>query len=292
MAYPAITPPCLTGVGIWSLELRFGDPVEAGEAAAELDELGYSALWFPGGIGGDLLGDASRLLGATRKATIATGILNIWRHEPEEVAAWWLALPESQQERMLLGLGVSHEAQIGQAWGKPVATMRAYLDRLEAAGLPLKFAACLAALGPKMLELAATRTAGAHPYLITPEHTAEARSLLGPDAMLAPEQGVVLETDPARARELGRGALAHYARLPNYTNSWKRLGFSDDDIANVSDRLVDHVIAWGDPAAIAARVQAHFDGGANHVCVQVITGQGTSVSAPRAAWRELAAALI
>jgi probable F420-dependent oxidoreductase len=278
-------------IGIWSLELRFGDPAEAVDAAAELDELGYGALWVPGGIGGDLLGDIARLQAATRTATIASGILNIWKHQPEEVGAWWHAQPQARQARTLLGLGVSHPPLIGDAYAKPLAAMREYLARLAGQGLPPE-ALCLAALGPKMLELARDRTAGAHPYLVTPAHTATARAILGPDPLLAPEQGVILEADPARARELGRQVVEQYRRLPNYVNSWSRLGFSTEEIEGASDRLVDALFAWGNAERIAERVTAHLDAGADHVCLQVITGAGTDVAAVRPAWRELASVLL
>lgn len=278
-------------IGIWSLELRFGDPGEAAEAAAELDELGYGSIMVPGGIGGDVLGDLGRLLAATSKTVVGTGILNIWKHLPDDVAAWWHAQSEELRARILLGLGVSHGPIIGDAYAKPLAAMRDYLAQLADRDVPAS-ALCLAALGPKMLELARDKTAGAHPYLVTPEHSATAREILGPGALLMPEQGVILETDPARARELGRQAIEHYRRLPNYTNSWQRLGFSAEDIAQASDGLVDALFAWGSMEAIAERVNAHFAAGADHVCLQAITGAGTSVAAARPAWRELAAALI
>jgi probable F420-dependent oxidoreductase len=278
-------------IGIWSLELRFGDPAEAAEAAAELDELGYGALWIPGGVGGDVQGDVDRLLAATRRTTIATGILNVWKHEPADVANWWKSLSPDRQQRLLLGLGVSHPDIIGESYGRPLTVMRDYLDGLSANGVPGD-ALCLAALGPKMLELARDRTAGAHPYLITLEHTARAREILGPGKLLAPELGVVVEPDPGKAREAARGALAHYATRPNYVNSWRRLGFSDDEINGLSDRLIDALFAWGRVEQIAERVNAHLDAGADHICLQVITGGGTGVAAARPAWRELASALL
>lgn len=283
--------PRLGRIGIWSLELRFGDRGEAAEAAAELDELGYSALWVPGGIGGDITGDLDRLLSATNRATVATGILNIWKHEPAEIGAWWQQLPASKRERVLLGLGVSHAHVVGEAYARPLSVMRDYLARLDEAGLPSK-ARCLAALGPKMLELARDRTIGVHPYLITPAHTALAREALGPDGLVAPEQGVILESDPTRARELGRAALSHYQSYPNYQNSWRRLGFSDDEITSASDRLIDALFAWGDIETIAKRLNEHFAAGADHVCLQAITGAGIDFKPARAAWRQLAAALI
>lgn len=278
-------------IGVWSLELRFGDHGEAAEAAAELDELGYAALWVPGGVGGNITGDLDRLLDATRRATVATGILNIWKHEPADIAAWWQGLDESRRARVLLGLGVSHAHVVGEAYAKPLSVMRDYLARLDEAGLPPE-ARCLAALGPKMLELAGERTAGVHPYLINPTHTALAREALGPDKLVAPEQGVILESDPVRARELGRAALAHYQSYPNYQNSWRRLGFSDEEIGSASDRLVDALFVWGDTAKIAERVNDHFAAGADHVCIQAITGAGIDLKPAREVWRELAAALI
>jgi probable F420-dependent oxidoreductase len=279
-------------IGIWSMELRFGDRAESLEAAAELDELGYGAIWVPGGIGGDILGDLAQLRDATKKAVICSGILNIWKHKPEEVGAWWRGQTEAQQARILLGLGISHGPIIGEQYGKPVATMRHYLAGLGHENVPAS-ALCLAALRPKMLELAAEHTAGAHPYLVTTEHSAEARQILGPDALLAPEQGVILETDPTLARAAGRVVIAQYGRLPNYVNSWLALGFTQDEIDGGADRLVDALFAWGTPARIAARVQEHFAAGADHVCVQLITGaERPTVAAARPGWRELAAALL
>jgi probable F420-dependent oxidoreductase len=275
------------------MELRFGDPGKVAEAAAELDDLGYGALWIPGAMGGDLLADTGRLLAATRRMTIATGILNIWMHDADEVAAWWSELPDDHRQRFLLGLGVSHGATVGEAYRKPLTAMSQYLDRLSANDLPSQ-AMCLAALGPKMLELARDRTAGAHPYLVTPEHTAAARASLGEGPLVAPEQGVVLESDPERARAIARPYVKGYGQLANYANSWRRLGFSDEDIATTSDRLVDALFAWGDPAAIAARVEAHFKAGADHVCLQVMSDRPGSndVEALRPAWRVLAEALL
>lgn len=278
-------------IGIWSLELRFGDRGQAADAAAELDDLGYSALWIPGGVGGDVMGDIDRLLHATSRATIATGILNIWKHDPAEIAGWWLALSDDQRQRVLLGLGVSHSHVVGEAYRKPLSVMRDYLDQLDGAGLPQE-ARCLAALGPKMLELARDRAAGVHPYLITPAHTALAREALGPGRLVAPEQGVILENDSVRARELARAALASYQSYPNYQNSWRRLGFTDDEIASADDRLIDALFAWGDEDKIAARIYEHFAAGADHVCIQAITGAGLDLAPARTVWRNLARALL
>jgi probable F420-dependent oxidoreductase len=286
-----MTVPRTGRIGIWSMELRFGDPGEAAEAAAELDELGYGAIWFPGGIGGDVTGDFSRLLKATKRATLATGIINIWKHEPQEIADWWNGLSGDHKARALLGVGISHGPLIGQAWGRPVPVMRDWIERLNALGVPSDNL-CIAALGPKMLELSRDLTAGTHPYLVTPEHSAVARKIVGAGKLVAPEQGVILETDPARARELGRGALAHYRELPNYRNNWLRLGLSEEDINLLSDRLIDELFAWGGPERIAERVKQHLAEGADHVCMQVIAPQGATIAKQREAWRSLAAVLL
>lgn len=283
--------PDIGRIGIWSVELRQGDPGEAADAAAELEDLGYRGIWFPGGVGGDVTGNFSRLLGATREATIASGIINVWKHEPAEIAGWWHGLPADHKARALLGLGVSHGPLIGEGWGKPLAVTRDYVAALTELGVQPQ-SQCLAALGPKMLDLSRERTAGAHPYLVTPEHTLAARAILGPGKLLAPEQGVILESDPATARAIAAEALTIYLRLPNYRNNWLRLGYTEDDIAQVSDRLIDGLFAWGGVERIAERVQAHVDAGADHVCLQVIAPQGKPLTSQRAAWRSLAEALL
>jgi probable F420-dependent oxidoreductase len=286
----------LSGTGIWSGMLRYGEPGPAAEAAAELESLGYSALWIPD-VGGDLFGSLANLLGATSTVTIATGILNVWMHTANDAAAAHARLTAEHGPRYLCGIGISHRPFIDMVnapgtYTKPVDTMAAYLDGLDAAATPLAVAdRMLAALGPKMLELARTRTAGTHPYLVTPELTAMARAGIGPDGLVASEVGVVLETDPAKAREIARLHLQTYLALPNYANNWKRHGFTDDDIANGgSDRLVDALIGWGDEAAIAARVQQHRDAGADHVCVQVLTSDPGAL--PVDEWRTLAPVLL
>ena len=286
-----MTLPRLGRIGVWSIELRFGDPLVAAEAAAELDALGYGALWFPGGHGGDITGDIDRLLAATSRVTIGTGILNIWCHEPEDIAAWWQALPADHQSRVLVGLGVSHSEQIGEVYQKPLSAMRAWVERATLAGIPAD-SLCLAALAPKMLALSGSATAGTHPYLATPEHTALCRAAVGPGKLVAPEQGVILESDPAQARALARKALETYTFRQNYRNNWLRLGFSDEDIDTVSDRLVDALFAWGSAEQIAERVNLHFAAGADHVCLQVIHGGGIDASAVMPQWRELAGVLV
>jgi probable F420-dependent oxidoreductase len=283
--------PAIGRIGIWSSELRHGDAGEVMAAAAELDELGYGALWIPGEASGDLLDHVDLLLTATKRTTIATGILNIWMHDAKEVAVWWRALPAKHSERSLLGLGVSHGAVIGQAYAKPLTAMKDYLAQLSIEGVPADIM-CLAALGPKMLDLAREKTAGAHPYLITPEHTATARGVLGPGPLLAPMQFAVLETDAVRARDIARPFVRGYGQLANYAKSWRRLGFSEDDIATCSDRLIDALFAWGDEGMIAERVQEHFSAGADHVCLQVVGPERNSIGATRPAWRALAESLL
>lgn len=284
--------PAIGKVGIWSLELRFGDKGESSEAASELDELGYGALWIPGGIDSGAPADVERLLAATRRTTIATGILNIWKHEPAELAAWFAGLPEAYQARTLLGLGVSHGPIIGESWGKPLEVVRKFLDGLDAAGMD-RGRLCLAALGPKMVALSGERTAGAHPYLVTPEHTARARAILGPGKLLAPEQGVILADDPAKARDLALAALENYRMLPNYRNNWLRLGYTEDEIDRAGDRLIDALFAVGGVDKAAERVRAHLDAGADHVCVQVIAGaRGGDFATLLPQWRRLAEALL
>ncbi len=283
----------VTGIGVWAAQLRYGDPGEIRDMAAELEALGYSALWIPD-VGGDLFTSVEVLLDATGRATIATGILNLWMHAAEQTAQQHSRLTAAYGDRFLVGIGVSHQPLIDRKspgrYTKPLSAMRDYLDRLDQADPPLpRDRRVLAALGPKMLELARHRAAGAHPYNVTPEHTAVARSAVGPDAIVATELAVALTSDPAAARAAGRQHLSIYLDLPNYTNNLRRLGFGDDDFADGgSDRLVDALVAWGDESAIAARVREHRDAGADHVCIQVVN---QDAGAPRDQWRALAPAL-
>lgn len=283
-------------IGIWSAHLRYGDPAEAARQAAELERLGYTSLWIPD-VGGDLWTPLANLLGATTTATIATGILNVWMHTPEEAAAEHARLVAEHGRRFMCGIGISHRPFIDMVkepgtYQKPVAHIASYLDGLDAAATPMSPTdRMLAALGPKMLELAATRTSGTHPYLVTPELTAAARHGVGPGALVASEQGVVLEKDPTTARAIARQHLKTYLGLPNYSNNWKRQGFTDDDIADGgSDRLVDALVVWGDEDTIARRVQDHRDAGADHVCIQVLTANPAEF--PVAQWAALAPALV
>jgi probable F420-dependent oxidoreductase len=284
----------LSGIGVWSPALRYGDRAEADEAAAELEQLGYSAIWIPD-VGGDVFGAVDALLGATTSAVVATGVLNLWMHPADETAARYHDAVATHGARVLVGIGVSHAPLIDASepgrYQRPLARMREYLDELDAAARPLPTGErVLAALGPRMLELARTRAAGAHPYLAGPENTARARAALGAGPLLAPEQPVVLETDPVTAREIARQHLSGYLRLPNYVNNLLRGGFTDDDVRDGgSDRLVDAVVACGDEGMIARRVEEHRDAGADHVCIQVLTGDRMTL--PRAQWRALAPAL-
>jgi probable F420-dependent oxidoreductase len=274
-------------VGVWNW-LPADDLAPVVEAAAELERLGFGALWFPESPASF---DISRaLLAGTSRLVVATGIVSIWKHPPAESAAAHAELTAAHPGRFLLGLGVSHAFLTDGQYRRPLAKMRGYLDDLDAADPPVPAGErVLAALGPRMLELARDRSAGAHPYLVTPEHTRLAREVLGAGRLLAVEQAVVLETDPERARALARQHLAVYLQAPNYTNNWRRLGFTDDDLAGGgSDRLVDALVAWGDAGAIRDRVARHHEAGADHVCLQVVTGE---FRPPVEEWLALAPAL-
>jgi probable F420-dependent oxidoreductase len=283
----------LNGVGVWSSQLRYGDLAESADAAAELEDLGYTALWIPD-VGGPLFDAVENLLSSTGKAVIATGILNLWMHEPEDVAAQYSKLVAAHGERLLLGIGVSHAPLIDAGdpgrYKRPLAATTAYLEALDLTDQTVPVSArVLAALGPKMLHLSATRANGSHPYLVTPDFTARARETLGEGPLLLPEQTVILTTDADHARSIGTEWLRNYLLLPNYANNLLRSGFTDDDLTSVSDRLFDAIIAWGDEAAIARRVQEHLSAGADHVCVQVLDTDPKVY--PREQWRRLAPVL-
>lgn len=272
-------------IGVWSRGLRYNaDRAGAEAAVAELEALGYGAVWLPD-TGGDVLGDVRGALEATSSIAVATGVLNIWMHVPEYVARGCAALHHDHPGRFVLGLGASHGAVVGERYARPLTTMREYLDQLDAAEPPVMAERrVLAALGPRMLELARDRAAGAHPYLVTPEHTRRAREILGPDRVLAVEQSVDLRGDLDRARAF----VADYLRLPNYVANLQRLGYGEDDLRG-SDRLARDLVAFGDEEAIAAHVQGHFDAGADHVCIQAI---GTGDAFALEQWRRLAPALV
>jgi probable F420-dependent oxidoreductase len=278
-------------IGIWHPGRVWddsGDELE--EAAAELEELGYGAIWS--GSSQANLERQGRMLSATSRIVAATGIVNIWLNAADELSGNFQRLNGQYRDRLLIGLGSSHAPQVeaaGITYQRPLSRMRRYLDELDTMteGIPQDHRV-LAALGPKSLSLAAERSLGAHPYLVTPEHTRRARERIGPDALLAPEQKVVLESDPTRAREIARGILPMYLRLPNYANNLKRQGFSDDDFPDGgSDRLVDALIAWGETDAILERIAEHHDAGADHVSLQVLGSEGL----PRDGWRTLGEAL-
>jgi len=283
----------LAGVGVWTSQLRYGDQGQAAESAAELEELGFTALWIPD-VSGGVLDSVEHLLKSTRQVVIATGILNLWMNDPAEVAARFAGLAEADRDRTLLGIGVSHAPLIDSRepgkYRRPLAATRAYLDAIDATPQPVPVAnRVLAALGPKMLELAATRSRGAHPYLVTPDHTRFAREQLGTGPLLLPEQTVLLTTDRDEARGIGTDWLKSYLALPNYRNNLLRTGFSEDDVDSVSDRLFDAIIAWGDEDTVLRRVREHLDAGADHVCVQVLTADPREF--PHEQWRRLADAL-
>ena len=284
----------LDGTGVWSSQMRYGDPGLIRESAAELDELGYRAIWIPD-VGGDVLGSVELLLDAAPRIGVATGILNVWMQDPVEVAGRRASWDDAWQRRFTLGLGVSHAPLIDHGnpgrYTKPYSKMVDFLDALDGAPVPYPVEArVLAALGPRMLGLAHDRAAGAHPYFVPPEHVVQARQVLGPAATIAVELAVVLDSDPSSARQTARRHAATYVGLPNYTNNLRRFGFVDEDFAEQgSNRLVDAIVAWGDLDTVARRVAAMRDAGADHVCIQVIRPDD---QIPRADWRRLAPALL
>lgn len=247
------------------------------QQATEIEALGYGAVWV-GGSPPAALSWVEPILQATTTLCVATGIVNIWSAPAQRVAESFHRIEAAYPGRFLLGIGVGHAEMISE-YRKPYNALVEYLDRLDDYGVPAN-RRVVAALGPRVLGLSARRSAGAHPYLTTPEHTARARELIGPSAFLAPEHKVVLTTDSARARTVGRQALDMYFNLANYRNNWKRLGFTDDEVSRPgSDRLVDAVVAYGTPDAIAARLNEHLLAGADHVPIQVLTEDDNLVSA-------------
>jgi probable F420-dependent oxidoreductase len=257
-------------IGIWQ-----GAANLTPELAAEVERLGYGSIWIGGSPGGDL-GIVEDLLDATDHIAVATGIVNVWKDDAAVIAAAYHRIAARHPDRFLLGIGIGHP-EATQEYRQPYATLVSYLDQLDEAGVP-KDARALAALGPRVLALSAARSAGAHPYLTTPEHTRWARQLLGAGPLLAPEQKVVLDTDAERARAIARRAVANpYLRLTNYVGNLRRLGWTDADVANDgSDRLIDALVAQGDAASISRGVTAHLEAGADTVTVQALGGDPLS----------------
>ena len=288
-------------IGIWSAALEAHSSSRAREAAQELEAMGYPILWINEATGRDPFVLATLLLSATTNLKVATGIANVYARDAMTMAACQKTLAEAFPGRFLLGLGVSSPVLVEKVrrhtYDKPLSYMESYLAAMDdamfsAVGPTEDPGRVLAALGPRMLELSATRANGAHPYLTTPDHTRFAREIIGNDALLAPEQMVVLETDPEAARAIGRAAVGFYLRAPGYLANFRRLGFTDEDWGDpkaASDRLVDAVVAWGDVDTVVRRVAEHHAAGADHVCIQVLRSDR---DLPVTEWRELGAALV
>jgi probable F420-dependent oxidoreductase len=286
-------------IGIWAF-LDMLPAREAQAAAKEIEDLGFGALWIPEALGREAFASSAILLAGTTRLVVATGIANVWARDAMAMAAAQRTLCEAYPDRFLLGMGVSHQPLVGGVRGhdyrNPLSYMRAYLDAMDrapfmAAQPPAPPPRVLAALHPRMLELARERSWGSHPYFVTPEHTARARKALGPDRLLAPEQAVLLETNAASARTIARQYMAIYLGLPNYRRNLLTLGFTESDFEQGgSNRLVDAIVAWGDVETIRARVRAHHDAGADHVCLQALTADMRDV--PREQWRALAKGLL
>lgn len=284
-------------VGLWQ-GLDGFPAAQVRDLVAELDEQGWPCLWIPETVARDPFVAASFMLDAAPRLKVATGIASIWARDAMTTANAARTLNEAHDGRFLLGLGASHHTLTEWVrkhdYSKPFTTMRTYLERMDASlfrGIePAEpTTTVIAALGPKMLELGGQATDGVHPYFVPVEHSAIAREAVGPDKIVATEQMVVLDTDASSARETARKHMKVYVGLPNYANNLMRLGFSEEEITGMDDRLVDAIVAWGDVDAAAARVRAHLDAGASHVCVQVLRPDR---AAPTTEWRELAAALL
>lgn len=284
-------------VGVWTFQLDGQPASRKRELVAELEELGFGAIWIPEGFGSkEAFAHAGLLLAASDRIVVATGIASLWARDPMAMSNGARTLAEAYPGRFLLGIGVSHAVRAegrGHHYASPIDKMSAYLDAMDEAPAPAvtpEAPRVLAALGPRMLALARDKASGAHPYFVPVEHTVFAREVLGPDRFLAPEQLVVLETDPSKARAIGREFISHYMFLPNYANNWLRLGWGDEDLAEpYSDRFVDAAVAWGDAAAVESRVKEHIDAGADHVALQVL--REDSGEFPLEELRELAGVL-
>lgn len=270
-----MTRPNLGSYGVFSHHSRWQQL--SPDQLRAIEDLGYGAIWAGGSPAAELAW-VEPILEATTDIKLATGIVNIWTAAAGPVAESFHRIENAHPGRFFLGIGVGHP-EAAHEYKKPYDALTEYLDKLDEYGVPTD-RRLVAALGPRVLRLSAERSAGPHPYLTTPAHTAHARELLGPEAFIAPEHKVVLTTDAERARETGRKMLAIYLSLTNYLNSWKRLGFSDEDVRKPgSDRLVDALVAYGNVEAIAARLKQHRDAGADHVAVQVLTGPDKLVDA-------------
>jgi probable F420-dependent oxidoreductase len=287
----------LGSVGVWSGLLRRGERQAAVEAAAELEELGYGALWFPGGQHEDVVDHIWALLNGTRRAVIATGIVSVWTHPAPVMAEAHHEFTQKYSGRFLLGIGISHQHAVegaGIKYEKPLQKLRSYLDELDAATHPVPVdERIIASLGPLSLKLSRDRSLGTHPYFMPVEHTRISREAVGQGKLVAPEQMVVLETDPPRARKIARAAMDRYLHAPNYVNNLLRLGYSEADVGNGgSDRLVDDLIAWGAPDKITQRIREHHTAGADHVCIQVLTENPADLKAVMAGYRQIAPAVV
>jgi len=282
-------------VGLWTADFDLQPMAKAQEAIAQVEAMGFGTVWVPEAVLREPFASTALLLSATKNMILATGIASIHARTAQTMQAGWKTITEAFPGRFLLGMGVSHAPMVTgvhkRNYDKPYSTMVEYLDAMDAGiffspapSTPPQLV--LAALGPKMLKLAAERCAGAHPYFVPVEHTAMAREVMGADALLAPEQGVVFETDPTKARAIARQHMNTYTRLPNYVNNLIRLGFDADEVARQEDHVVDAIVAWGTTEQITARLKAHLDSGADHVCVQVFTDAPGTL--PMKQWQELA----
>lgn len=277
-------------LGVWTFRLDEMTSAEARDAVGRFERMGAGAVWIPeSAVSKEIFTHSTLLLSWSERITVATGIASIYARDPVAMANGARTLAETFPGRFLLGLGVSHQPAVkrrGGVYDKPLAYMRSYLDAMDKARSsgpePAQPAdRVLAALGPKMLQLSAERTSGAHPYFVPVEHTPIAREALGPEPLLAVEQAVVFESDADAAREIARDHMKGYLRLENYTNNLRRLGWTEEDVTTPTDRLVDAVVAWGTQDAIIERIRAHFAGGADHVCVQPLAGQAAPIPMDR-----------
>jgi probable F420-dependent oxidoreductase len=276
-------------VGVWTFAFDRLPVSDVLADAAEIESLGYGALWVPEGSSSrDIFAHLSILLGATERITVASGIANVTARQPEVMAAGLRTLADAEPDRLVAGIGIGHEYSTesrGFHWDRPLSRMRAYLDEVDAATAvpcPVEPRRLLAALGDRMLRLSAERAVGAHTYFVPVSHTARARAVLGPEPVLAVEQGVVLGDDPSGSRRIAHDWAREYLELPNYANNLRRLGFSVDDVAGGgSEAVLDATFAVGGVDAVVSRVREHLEAGADHVCIQVISGSEHDACMPQ-----------